>query len=224
VSKERIRKRGKTVTKRRLAYRKGRKILGWIDFGRAFGLYKKEGWTNWLEKTFSQVAREPCRQILIGTPRGNYKSGIYNAMKEALGIGTSFVEIDRFPEAKIVHRPKIEIIDEVDFHEEFDRQYMLQPYLPNNNEQKNKCGDCKFFNDKCTKSYLEAKYGTINTPVCGDFISKYDSIDDIVKYTDEIDLFDDVDKISDFRKRAMFGIDIAKEKDKTVYGVVCCGV
>ena len=36
-----------------------------------------------------------------------------------------------------------------------------------------KCGDCTFFGDKgCTTSYIEAKWGTRNTPACSEFSPK----------------------------------------------------
>ena len=35
------------------------------------------------------------------------------------------------------------------------------------------CGDCTFFGDKgCTTSYLEAKWGSRNTPACSEFSPK----------------------------------------------------
>ena len=36
----------------------------------------------------------------------------------------------------------------------------------------NKCGDCKDFDNGCTTSSIERKYGNSNTPACSEFISK----------------------------------------------------
>ncbi len=69
---------------------------------------------------------------------------------------------------------------DIDRDEEFRTQYMLQPLQigktfknTKRENRKEKCGDCTFFGDKgCTTSYLEAKWGSKNTPACSEFQPK----------------------------------------------------
>lgn len=64
--------------------------------------------------------------------------------------------------------------------DEFRIQYSLQPFRigktfrnTKREDRKQRCGECSFFGDKgCTTSYLEAKYGSKNTPACSEFIPR----------------------------------------------------
>ncbi len=92
---------------------------------------------------------------------------------------TEFVQLLKGTEMQPYQKQMLKNIESIST-EEFRTQYMQQPFQvgktfrnTKRKDRKEKCGDCTFFGDKgCTTSYLEAKWGSGNTPACNEFNPK----------------------------------------------------
>ena len=53
--------------------------------------------------------------------------------------------------------------------EQFKREYMQEFICDESEPQVRYCGECKFYSNGCTTSYLENKHGCSSTPACSEF-------------------------------------------------------